>query len=100
TGDNRYNDRLTDLSLEAIERRKTDERSMLEQARGIDRSRLSDQNRLSHALLLFELELAVQAQRFPPVMLLNQIWGPQLMLPQLVSVTPFWTAQDYRNYLN
>jgi uncharacterized protein (DUF885 family) len=100
TGDNRYNDRLTDLSLEAIERRKTDERRMLEQARGIDRSRLSGQDRLSHALLLFELELAVQAQQFPPVMLLNQIWGPQLMLPQLVSVTPFRTAQDYRDYLH
>jgi uncharacterized protein (DUF885 family) len=100
TGDNRYNDRLTDLSLEAIERRKTGERHILEQVRGIDPSRLSDQDRLSHALLLFELELAVQAQRFPPVMLLNQIWGPQLMLPQLVSVTPFRTAQDYRGYLH
>ena len=99
TGDNRYNDRLTDLSLEAIERRKTDERHMLEQVRAIDPSRLSDQDRLSHALLLFELELAVQAQQFPPVMLLNQIWGPQLMLLQLVSVTPFRTAQDYRGYL-
>jgi uncharacterized protein (DUF885 family) len=100
TGDNRYNDRFTDLSLEAIGRRKTDEKRMLEQVRGIDRSLLSGQDRLSHALLLFELELAVQAQRFPPVMLLNQIWGPQLMFPQLVSVTPFRTAQDYRDYLH
>ena len=33
-------------------------------------------------------------------MILNQIWGPQLMLPQLVSVTPFGTAHDYRNYLH
>ena len=99
TGDNRYNDRFTDLSLDAVERRKTDELRMLEQARGIDRFQLSGQDRLSHALLIFELELAVQAHRFPPVMLLNQIWGPQLMFPQLVSVTPFRTADDYRNYL-
>ncbi len=99
TGDNRYNDRFTDLSPEAIERRKTDERRMLEKARGVDRSLLSGQDRLSHALLLWELELAVEAQRFPPVMLLNQIWGPQLMLSQLVSVAPFRTAHDYQNYL-
>ncbi len=99
TGDNRYNDRFTDLSLDAIERRKTDEKLMLERARSIERSLLSAQDQLSHALLLWELELAVRAQRFPPVMLLNQIWGPQLMFPQLVSVTPFRTADDYRNYL-
>lgn len=99
TGDNRYNDRFTDLSLDAIERRKADERRLLEQARSIDRSQFSVQDQVSHALLLWELELAVRAQRFPPLMLLNQIWGPQLMFPQLVSVTPFRTADDYRNYL-
>jgi uncharacterized protein (DUF885 family) len=99
TGDDRYNDRFTDLSLDAIERRKTDERRMLGRTRSIDRSRLSGQDRLSHALLLWELDLAVQAQRFPPVMLLTQISGPHLMLPQLVSVTPFRTADDYQNYL-
>jgi len=99
TGDNRYNDRFTDLSLEAVDRRKADERRLLERARSIDRSQLSVQDQLSHALLLWELELAVRAQRFPPVMLLNQIWGPQLMFPQLVSVTPFRAADDYRNYL-
>jgi uncharacterized protein (DUF885 family) len=100
TGDNRYNDRFTDLSLEAIERRKADERRMLEQVRSIDRSQLSRQDRLSHALLMWELELAVQSHRFPPFMILNQIWGPHLMLPQLASVTPFGTAHDYRNYLH
>ena len=99
TGDNRYNDRFTDLSLDAVDRRKTDEKLMLERARSIERSLLSAQDQLSHALLRWELELAVKAQRFPPVMLLNQIWGPQLMFPQLVSVTPFRMADDYRNYL-
>lgn len=99
TGDNRYNDRFTDLSLDAVERRKADERHMLEQVRGIDQSHLSGQERLSHALLVWELELAVQAQRFPPVMVLNQIWGPHLMFPQLVSVSPFRNARDYHDYL-
>lgn len=99
TGDNRYNDRFTDLSLEAIERRKADERRMLERTRAIDRSRLAGQDQLSHALLLWELELAVQGHQFPPVMLLTQLAGPHLSFPQLVSVTRFQTADDYHNYM-
>jgi uncharacterized protein (DUF885 family) len=99
TGDNRYNDRFTDLSFEAIERRNADVHSMLEQVRSIDQSRLSRQDMLSHALLVWELSLAVSAQQFPPVMLLTQIWGPQLLFPQLVSVTPFRTTTDYDSYL-
>ena len=100
TGDNRYNDRFTDLSQVAIESRKVDEQRMLDEARRIDPSQLSRQDRLSHALLLWDLDLAVRAQQFPPVMILNQIWGPQLMFPQLVSVTPFATVRDYENYLH
>jgi uncharacterized protein (DUF885 family) len=99
TGDNRYNDRFTDLSLEAIERRNADERRMLDQVRSIDPSKLSGQDSVSHALLLWDLSTAVSGQKFPPVMLLTQIWGPQLMFPQLVSATPFRTARDYENYL-
>ena len=98
TGDNRYNHKFTDLSLEAIERRQSDERHMLEQVKNIDPSGLSGQDVLSHALLLWDLSLAVSAQQFPPVMLLTQISGPQLMFPQLVSVTSFQTLTDYNNY--
>ncbi len=99
TGDNRYNDRFTDLSWAAFERRWADERDMLQRAQQIDRARLSGQDVLSHALLTWELDLAVSAQRFPPVMLLTPISGPQLIFPQLVSVTPFRTADDYRSYV-
>lgn len=99
TGDNRYNDRFTDLSFDAIDRRSADQKRMLELVQGIDRSDLSGQDVLSHALLEWELSLAVSAQRFPPVMMLTQIWGPQLMFPQLVSLTPFRTTADYDNYL-
>jgi uncharacterized protein (DUF885 family) len=99
TGDNRYNDRFTDLSWNAFERRWADERDMLRRVQQINRTKLSGQDALSHALLVWELELAVAAQRFPPVMLLTQISGPQLIFPQLVSVTPFRTPDDYRSYL-
>ena len=99
TGDNRYNDRFTDLSLEAIERRNGEERRMLELVTNIDSAKLSGQDVVSHALLRWELSMAVSAQQFPPVMILTQIWGPQLMFPQLVSATPFRNVQDCEDYL-
>ena len=99
TGDNRYNDRLQDMSWEAVERQRADERAMHERARAFDRQALSEQDAISLDLLLWELEQAVASHRFPPVMVLNQIWGPHLMLPQLMSVTPFRNAADYRNYV-
>jgi uncharacterized protein (DUF885 family) len=100
TGDNRYNDRFTDLSWSAFEHRWAQERDMLRRAQQIDWTRLSGQDALSHALLVWELDLAVAGQRFPPVMLLTQISGPQLVFPQLVSVTPFRTPDDYRSYMS
>ena len=98
-GDNRYNDRLTDLSAAAIERRKADIRAFLARARAIDASSLTGQDVLSHALLQYELQLAVDGQKFPSeVMLLDQLDGPQLSFAQLVGVIPFRNAEDYRAY--
>ena len=99
-GDKRYNDRLTDLSATAIERRKADTRRMRDAARAIDARSLTGQDALSHSLLQWELDLAVEGQRFPTeVMMLDQLDGPQLSFPQLASVTPFATAEDYRAYV-
>jgi uncharacterized protein (DUF885 family) len=99
-GDARYNDRLTDGSFEAIERRKAHEREMLERIRGIDRARLSGEDLLSYDLFLREKELEVEGQRFPTeLMPMNQMGGPQLGFPQLVTATPFRDRKDYEDYL-
>src|SRR2546422_6672705 len=63
-GDNRYNDRLTDLSPEAIERGKAHEREMLDRIQKIDRSRLSGQDVISYDLFLRDKKLNVEGQRF------------------------------------
>ena len=99
-GDKRYNDRLTDLSSTAIEGRKAAIRAFRDRARGIQGATLAGQDALSLALLQWELDLAVEGQQFPTeVMLLDQLDGPQLSFPQLASVSPFATAEDYRAYL-
>ena len=100
-GDRRYNDRLTDLSAAAVERRKADVRRMRDAVRAIDARSLTGQDALSHALLQWELDLAVEGQRFPTeVMMLDQLDGPQLSFPQLASISPFETVEDYRAYLS
>jgi uncharacterized protein (DUF885 family) len=99
-GDGRHNERLTDLSPEAIERRKQFTRRTLERARAIDGSRLTGQDALSHELFVWELQLAVDGQAYPTeVLMLDQLDGPQIGLAQLVSATPFRTRADYDDYL-
>jgi len=99
-GDNRYNDRLTDRSPEAIERRKAHDREMLERIQKIDRSKLSGQDLISYDLFLEDSKQQVEGHRFPfEVMPINQMQGIQIDFPQLVSNTPFRNTKDYENYL-
>jgi uncharacterized protein (DUF885 family) len=99
-GDRRYNDRLTDRSPEAIERRKAHDREMLERIRKIDRSKLSGQDLVSYDLYLEDKKQDVEGHRFPfEVMPVNQMGGIQIDFPQLVSSSPFRNAKDYENYL-
>ena len=99
-GDNRYNDRLTDLSLEAIQRRKRHEREMLDRIQKIDHSKLAGQDLISYDLFLQEKKLNVEGERFSSeLMPVNQMEGIQLSFPQLVGSTPFRNMEDYKKYL-
>ena len=99
-GDNRYNDRLTDYSFEAIERRKAHARQMLDRITKIDRAQLTGQDLISYDLFLRDKQLDVEGERWPTELApLNQMEGPQLYFPQLADSTPFRTAKDYEDYL-
>ena len=99
-GDNRFNDRLTDYSPEAIDRRKAHERAMLDRIRQIDRSPLTGQDLISYDLFLLDKKLGVEGQRFPAeLMPIDQMNGVQLTFAQLITNTPFRNARDYDDYL-
>ncbi len=99
-GDHRYNNRLTDYSAEAIERRKAHERNMLDRIQKIDRSRLTGQDVISYDLFLRDKQLSVEGQRYPTeLMPINQMGGPHLGFTQLATTSPFRSAKDYENYL-
>jgi uncharacterized protein (DUF885 family) len=99
-GDHRYDDRLTDLSAEAIVGRRDHARDMLRRLSAIDRGQLAGQDVLSYDVFHFEQQLAVDAARFPlEAMMLDQLDGPQLALGRLVDFMRFRHTDDYGKYI-
>jgi len=99
-GDNRFNDRLTDYSTEAIESRKAHERDMLDRVQKINRSELNGQDVISYDLCLQDKKLNVEGMRFPTEhMPIDQMNGVQIAFGQLVGSTPFRNAKDYDAYV-
>jgi uncharacterized protein (DUF885 family) len=111
-GDPRYNDRLTDLSVPAIDRRKAHERDLLRRVLEIDRSRLVGQDILSHDLFRRAAEQNVSLQRFPagkvPLsgfmapyewMPISQMGGVHIDIPELPRIVPLRTTKDYDDFL-
>ncbi len=112
-GDNRYNDRLTDLSADAVRARKAHWLELLKQLRAFDAAQLTPQNRVSLQVLTrvaasrtridgFFPDLPFGATEGPMTMgwsPVTQMYGPQFNLPLLAKSTPFQSAADYGAYL-
>jgi uncharacterized protein (DUF885 family) len=99
-GKNTGDDRWTDLSLEAIEKREAQTRDFLRQLREIPSASLSESHRLDHELLLRQYEEAVEGQRFPGKYLaLNQLSGIHQDIAELMQIVPTARVQDYENIL-
>jgi uncharacterized protein (DUF885 family) len=88
-GDDRYDDRLQNLSLDAIAKRKDHQRQILARAKAVDRSRLSPEDRLNLDLFIYPLEQEVAGYRFPEeLLLLNQMGSPPADFAQLARIVP------------
>ncbi|HJW45223.1 MAG TPA: DUF885 domain-containing protein, partial [Lysobacter sp.] len=98
-GDNRYNDRWTDESLVAIKARDTADRDALAKLRTVDRNALSPQDRLSYDVMAWQLERAVERQKYNEWQRpLNQRGGVQ-NVESITEVLPFASSKDYRDWL-
>jgi uncharacterized protein (DUF885 family) len=100
-GDTRYNDRLTDLSPEAIERRKAYATSLLARLRQVDSRAISDVDHVSLDVLATQLAERLRVMSFPgsALMPISQMYGPQVDFAFLVKSTPFHDAHDYDAYV-
>jgi uncharacterized protein (DUF885 family) len=99
-GDTHYNDQLSDFSVQAYNESLARERAFLNRLVEIDTSGMSDQEQLSKEVLLRSLIQDQQEARFKPwEMPVNQFYGLQMDLPQLVSLLTFNSVKDYDDYI-
>ena len=64
TGDPRYGDQITDMSLDAIEARKAHSKDVERRLLAIDRSALSQDDQLNYDLYLRNVRQSLEGQRF------------------------------------
>ncbi len=99
-GDNRYNDRLDNISPAAIERELEYHQGLLAALEKIDSTQLPPDDRLNRSLLVRSLKLAIAGARFKSwEMPASQMGGPQ-SYAGLPKDCPLKTAHDYQDYLS
>jgi uncharacterized protein (DUF885 family) len=99
-GDYRYNDKLADYSLAAILRREKINEHFLARLRAVSTEGFSDQDQLSHDLLLRGLEQRIadfQLKEYE--MPINQFNGVHTMLADLPNAVPFDSVKHYEDYV-
>jgi uncharacterized protein (DUF885 family) len=98
-GDKRYNDQLTDYSVDAYNEDLGRGRDYIIRLGSIDTTGMSDQEVLSKDLMVRQLVDQQEAAEFKPwEMPVNQFSGLHSELPQLVSRLSFDTVKDYDDY--
>ncbi len=99
-GDKRYNDQLSDYSVQEVNASLARGRRYIEQFAAIDLTGLGDQDQVSADLMLRSLIDAQEAAKFKEwEMPVNQFNGLHTDLPQLVDRVSFDTVKDYEDYI-
>jgi uncharacterized protein (DUF885 family) len=99
-GDYRYNDRLTDDSLDAIQRRHETDVDFLSRLEAISTAGFSDQDQLSHDLLTRVLHQRIADYDLKEYeMPINQQGGIHTNLADLPNAMPFDSVKHYEDYI-
>jgi uncharacterized protein (DUF885 family) len=92
------NNRWTDMSFEAIARRKETDKLELELIKSIDRAKLPEKDLITYDLYRRNAEFSVEGRQFPFELLqLNQMGGVHQNVAQVISSTTFRTTKDYED---
>ena len=99
TGYPGQNDRWTDLSIAAINRRHADVNTELKVVRAINRARLNAPDQLSYDIFKRGIDEAIEGMRFPGDLLqINQMGGPQYSAAT-IDQQPAATVKDYTDII-
>jgi uncharacterized protein (DUF885 family) len=94
------NDRWSEMSLEAIARRKRETAAPHKVIQSIDRSRLNEVDKLNYDLFKRNNEEAVEGTRFKDEYLpLTQMDGVQENMARILTIAPHSTVKDYQDLL-
>src|SRR5215472_14996832 len=94
-----YNDKLPDSSRAALDAEREREKAAFARLKAIDYAALKGQDRVSYQLLFEKTEMAVEGEKFrdADALVLSTLGGFQNFMARAAQVTPFKTAQDYRD---
>ncbi|MBI3231402.1 MAG: DUF885 domain-containing protein [Burkholderiales bacterium] len=99
-GDNRFNDKVSDMSPRAHEKEVAETKEYLKKFLAIDVSAMTEQEKLNRDLMVETLRHSLESERFKmEEMPLAQNSGVHLMYPQLAAITNFNSVKDYDDYL-
>jgi uncharacterized protein (DUF885 family) len=94
------NDRWSDISLEAIERRKKELQAPMLVIESIDRSKLSALDQLNYDLFRKNQANAVEGARFKQeYMQITQMSGVQQEVARVMELSPHTTTKDYQDMI-
>lgn len=94
------NDRWTDDSFEAIERRKKEARDPLDALLSINREKLSEADKLNYDLFKRDAELDVEGTRFPSeLMPVTQMRGIQQEVAETMELMPASSVKNYEDMI-
>ncbi len=100
TGDDRYNDRLSDFSDKAIAEDLEHSREALRRFEAVDTTGFPEQEKLNKVLMVRALRDGVEGAQFKSwEMPATQFGGIHLGYASLAFDTPFRNVKDYENYL-
>ena len=99
-GDYRYNDRLDEYSLAAIQSQHAGDQGFLKRLESIPTDGLPEQDTLSHEVLRSTLRQRIENYGFKEYeMPVNQMDGPHLRLVDLPLAVPFDSVKRYEDYI-
>jgi uncharacterized protein (DUF885 family) len=99
-GDDRYNDRFSDITLEHAQQQKKDAQAFLVRFGAIDTTGFSEQDRLNQELMVQQLNDGIRTIDLKLIeMPLDQFNGVHLQLAQFVASLPFDSTKHYEDYL-
>jgi uncharacterized protein (DUF885 family) len=99
-GDYRYNDRLDEVSLSAIQGQHASDQGFLDRLEAISTDGLAEPDRLSHQVLRSTLRQRIANYEFKEYeMPVNQMEGPHLRLADLPLAVPFDSVKRYEDYI-